>query len=72
MLKTTRRTLVAGAALVASLDEIPDLLEKQRGRQFDPECAAAFLDIRERIREAMPRPAMVANTTLQVKTVAVR
>src|SRR5213079_2508002 len=31
-------------------------VEKQSGKQFDPECAAAFLEIRERIREAMPRP----------------
>jgi HD-GYP domain-containing protein (c-di-GMP phosphodiesterase class II) len=31
-------------------------VEKQKGKQFDPECAAAFLTIREKILQAMQLP----------------
>src|SRR5206468_1150902 len=65
---TSDRPYRAGMPADAGFAEV----QKQSGKQFDPECAAAFLEIRERIREAMPRPATAANTTRQVKTVSVR
>ncbi|MGE3807386.1 MAG: HD-GYP domain-containing protein, partial [Gemmataceae bacterium] len=46
---TSDRPYRKGMASEAAFEEV----EKQAGKQFDPECAAAFLAIRERIVEEM-------------------